>query len=137
MNLSKNVKVVCVKAAQTADTAAIVSTGVDISGYDGVMFFGTIATANDGNFLQVEQSAGDFTAKSVLDGAKMVTKTNGDIALVDVYRPQEKLGKNLRASITRAGASTATGDIYAILYNGRLKPEKYGVLAVSPAAESV
>jgi|LSQX01.1.fsa_nt_gb hypothetical protein len=134
MNLSKNVKVVFVKAGQTAATSAVNSDAVDLSGYEGVMFFGTIATANAGNFLQVEQStAENFSTKSVLDGAKMAVGSNGDVAFVDVYRPQEKLGKYLRASIVR-GASTATGCIYAILYNGRVKPEDYAELAVSPAA---
>lgn len=134
MNLSKNVKVVFVKAGQTAATSAVNSDAVDLSGYEGVMFFGTIATANAGNFLQVEQStAENFATKSTLEGAKMAVAENGDVAFVDVYRPQEKLGKYLRASIVR-GASTATGCIYAILYNGRVKPEDYAELAVSPAA---
>ena len=134
MNLSKNVKVVFVKAGQSAGTDPVNSTAVDLSGYEGVMFFGTIAVANDGNYLQVEQGAvSDFSTKSVLDGAKMAVGSNGDVAFVDVYRPQEKLGKYLRASIVR-GASTATGCIYAILYNGRVKPEDYAELAVSPAA---
>ncbi|WP_461369734.1 hypothetical protein [Candidatus Darwinibacter acetoxidans] len=134
MNLSKNVKVVFVKAGQTAATSAVNSDAVDLSGYEGVLFFGTIAVANAGNFLQVEQStAENFATKSVLDGAKMAVETNGDVAFVDVFRPQEKLGKYLRASIART-ASTATGDIYAILYNGRVKPEDYAKLAVSPAA---
>ena len=134
MNLSKNVKVVFVKAGQTAATSAVNSDAVDLSGYEGVMFFGTIATANAGNFLQVEQStAENFATKSTLEGAKMAVAENGDVAFVDVYRPQEKLGKYLRASITRAGASTATGCIYAVLYNGRIKPEDYAVLAISPA----
>ena len=135
MNLRKNVKVFFLKAGQTASTSAVNSDAVDLSGYEGVLFFGTIAVANAGNFLQVEQStAENFATKSTLEGAKMAVAENGDVAFVDVYRPQEKLGKYLRASITRAGASTATGDIYAILYNGRVKPEDYAKLAVSPAA---
>ncbi len=136
MNLSKNVKVVFVKAGQSAGTDAVTSDAVDITNYDGVLFFGNIAVANAGNFLQIEQSAAsNFATKSVLAGAKMVTKANSKTAFVDVYRPQEKLGKYLRASITRT-VSTATGCIYAVLYNGRIKPEDYAVLAVSPAASA-
>ncbi len=136
MNLSKNVKVVFVKAGQAAGTDAVNSDPVDITNYDGVLFFGNIAVANAGNFLQIEQSTDNtFSSKAVLTGAKMVTAGNNETAFVDVYRPQEKLGKYLRASITRT-ASTATGCIYAVLYNGRIKPEDYAVLAVSPAASA-
>lgn len=137
MNLSKNVKIVFVKAGQTAAQTAVNSDAVDVTNYDGVLFFGNIAVANAGNFLQIEQSAAqNFAVKAVLNGAKMVVETNNETAFVDVYRPQEKLGKYLRASIVRAGASTATGCIYAVLYNGRIKPEDYAVLAISPEASA-
>ena len=134
MNLSKNVKVACVKAGQAAGTTAVNSDAIDMTNYDGCLFFASIATANAGNYLVVEQSDDiTFATKSVLEGTKVVTANDGEVALVDVYRPLEKQGKYLRASIVRT-ASTATGCIYAIQYDGRVKPEDIGALAISPGA---
>ncbi len=134
MNLSKNVKVACVKAGQAAGTTNVNSDAIDMTNYDGCLFFASIATANAGNYLVVEQDDAAFATKSVvLEGTKVVTTTDGEVALVDVYRPLEGQGKYLRATIVRT-ASTATGCIYAIQYDGRVKPEDIGALAISPGA---
>lgn len=136
MNLTKNVEIVKVKANQSAGTSAVTSDAVDMANWDGVVFFSTIATANAGNFLEVEQSeASDFASAVTLEGTKAVAAENGDMVFADVYRPLESQGRYLRAKITR-GASSATGDIYAIKYAGRTKPETnaIGALVISPEA---
>lgn len=138
MNLSKDVEIVKVKAGQSAGTTAVTSDAVDMANWDGAVFFATIATKDDGNFLTVEQSeTSDFTKSVTLEGTKAVAKTNGDVVYADVYRPLEGQGRYLRAKITRT-ASTATGDIYAIKYGGRTKPETnaVGALVISPGEAS-
>jgi len=141
MNLSKNVKIILAKAGQAAATTAVNSDAIDMTNYDGCLFFATIAAKNDGNYIEIEQSAvADFAAKVALKGSKVVPGKNGEVVYVDVFRPVESQGKYLRAVITRT-ASSATGDIYALLYDGRTKPEVSdvadvlkGVLLISPEA---
>ncbi len=144
MNLSKNVKIVKVAAGAASGTTAVNSEAIDMSNYDGCLLFGSIATANAGNYLKVTQGKDSAFAESEdLKGSKVVPARNGEVAFVDVYRPAEGQGKYLRASIVRTVA-TATGDVYAVLYNGRIKPEvnivaekMNGVLLISPEQEAI
>lgn len=134
MNLSKEVKLTLVKGSQSEGTTAVKSDVVDMTNYDGCLFFTTIATADAGNYLVVEQSTTEDFASSVeLEGTKAVAIENGEAVFVDVFRPLEKQGRFLRASVVR-GVSTAVGVIYAAVYDGRDKPEDYAILAISPDA---
>lgn len=136
MELSKNCRVVMVKAAQTTGTVAVVTDVVDTAGYEGVMFVGSIATANAGNFVTAQQGmVADGSASADLLGSKNVIANNGDSFLLDVYKPRERF---VKATITRAGATTVTGDVYAILYGPRVVPTTHGATIsresfVSPA----
>ena len=123
MNLNKNVKVVLAKAAQTAATDEVLSDAIDTAGFEGCMFVGSIATANAGNYGKVQQSS-DNGADTYADltGTKTVPTTSGDSFLIDVYHPRERY---LKCSIIR-GASTATGDVYAILYGAHKAPVSHG-----------
>ena len=137
MNLSKNIKIQKVRAYNnTAGTTNVNGTDVDFSNYDGVLFFGWMekATATTNlNQLKVEQkdADGDYTA---LAGATAVCTEDDQVLAVDVYRPLESQGKVLRVVVDIA-TSTKYGDVYAILYNGRVKPEDIAdiaTLVVSP-----
>jgi hypothetical protein len=114
-------QVVVEKVADGATSAGtdVNGTAVDLQGYDGVMFFAGIATANAGNFLKVQE--GSTTSPTAdLAGSKTIAAQNGHIVLVDVYRP---LKRYARPVIVRAGANTVTGDLYAIKYVGRVSPK--------------
>jgi hypothetical protein len=137
MNLTKNVKVTMVKAGAVSAGTAINSDSVDMEGFDGVIFLGTIATANAANFANVAQSSDDGSADDFTDlaGTKVVPGDNGDSYMIDVYRPGKRY---LRCELDRGGANTATGDIYAIQYVARKAPVTHGAtidseLHVSPA----
>jgi len=136
MELSKNCRVVMVKAAQASAGTAVVTDVIDTAGYQGVMFVGSIATANAGNFVSAQQGmVADGTASADLLGSKNVIATNGHSFLLDIYKPRERY---VKATITRAGADTVTGDVYAILYGPRLAPTTHGATIsretfVSPA----
>lgn len=116
--LLANVSVSVQDAGQASAGTEVVGTSVDMSGYDGVAFFTTIATANAGNFLKAQDSA-DNSAFNDVAGSKVVAAANANLVALDIYRPQLRYA---RPHIIRAGANTATGFILAIRYNGRKRP---------------
>lgn len=135
MNLSKNTKLIKIAAGAAAGTDEVLSDALDTLGYEGALIFGSIATANAGNYAKLQQSS-DNSADTYADlaGTKNVPGHNGDSFLIDIYRPQERY---LKCSITR-GASTVTGDVYALLYGARSKPTTHGTtidaeMHISPA----
>ncbi len=109
-------KIRLAKAAATAATTAVTSDTVDMANWEQATFFATIATANAGNYMTVQQSdTSIFTVAETLSGAKAIAGANGDIVAVNVFRPTKRY---VRAVITRT-ASTATGDIYVAQTGGR------------------
>lgn len=115
--LMNNVKITLVRGAMTASTDCVPTEIIDMAGFEGVVFFGTIATANDGNYIYAQQDDDPDGESSVdLAGSKVVAAANGQVVWLDIYKPEKRY---LRACINRGGASTATGDFYAIQYQGR------------------
>ena len=113
--LNKN-KIRKVANAATAATTAVESSAVDMANFEQVTFMASIAVANAGNHMTVQQSdTSVFTVAETLDGAKAVALENGDVVAVNVFRP---LKRYVRAVLTRT-ASTATGEIYAAQTGGR------------------
>ena len=88
------------------------TTEIDFSNYDGVLFFG------EGTKLVV--------AQGTISNVAEATAVSG-LVYVDVYRPLEANGK-LKATLT------GTGELFAVLYQGRVKPEEWGtgIVAISP-----
>ena len=135
MNLSKNVKVTLVAAGATSAGTAINSAAVDMSGFEGVIFVGKIATANAGNTALAAQSDASGGTYVDLVGTTIAPGGNGDSFLIDVYRPTKRF---VRCEIARGGADTVTGDVYAIQYGAAAKPTVQGatidaILGISPA----
>lgn len=124
MNLSTEVKITKVADQQTSAGTAVNGTAIDMRNYDGVLFIGTIGTANAGNLLKVQQgNLSDGSDGSDLEGTAVVATQNGQVVGADVYRPLESQGRYLRPVIIRAGTNTVTGTIYAVQYHGRRRPE--------------
>lgn len=106
------------------NAAAAVSAGtlvqgaiVDMQNWDGVVFFCTIATANAGNYLQAQQGEqSNLSDDEIIAGSGVVAGADGDVVALEVHQPQDRY---VRPEIVRAGANTATGQIYAIRYKGR------------------
>lgn len=118
MNLSNGIKITKCAAASTAATTAINGTALDMSGYEGVLFFTAIATANVGNFLKAQIGAvADGSDAADLEGTKVVADTNGQVAWLDVYRADPNQ-RYIRPVVVR-GASTVVGEIYALQYESR------------------
>ena len=138
MNLSKSVVIKRSAAYKDAEnTTNVTGADLDFTGYDGVLFFAYVETktaTTEKNVLKIEQkdSDGNYTA---LTGAVAEATDDEKIVAVDVYRPLEAQGKILRGVLDIATASK-TGDLYAVLYDGRVKAEDFAdinTLVISPA----
>lgn len=114
-------------AATSAGTDVNPTNGVDMAGYDGCIFFASIATANAGNYLKAQ--GGDTAAGATTDlaGTKVVAASNAQVVVLDCYKPTKRF---VRPVIVRGGANTATGDLYCIKYRGRKNPQTPGDVRV-------
>jgi hypothetical protein len=123
-NLSQNTKLIMVKAGQVTGTGTLTTDTIDTLGYEGVMIFGSIATVNAGNYAKARQgAASDMSDGADLLGTKLVPGTNGNSFLLDLGRPTKRY---VDAQIVRGGASTVTGDVYALLYGAHKAPTSQG-----------
>lgn len=117
----------CVKITKVADhssaaTSAVNSTGVDMTGYDGVLFitsFGTAAADNTVNLAQSETISGsydDLLGTSVTSGTSdedvFIDMTGG---LADTTHPFVRLE-------AARGTSSTLESIWAIQYKARALP---------------
>lgn len=119
--LSKNIKLILAKPAQTAATTEVTSDPIDMQGFEGVLFVTRFGTAADGNFIKVQQGnevalgdAHDLKGTKVISG----TDPSNEVCAVDIYKPTKRY---LRLHATR-GTSSTLGDTYAIQYQARKAP---------------
>jgi hypothetical protein len=140
-NISANCKLRKVGNYSSANTTEVVSDIIDMSGYDGVLLFTTIATANSGNYLKAQSSDDSAMSGAVdLEAKKVIATANNEVVWLDLYHPLERY---ITANVIR-GASTAVGEIYALQYKGRVNPEDnvvadtiLGYLLTEPAQEAI
>lgn len=135
IQLSKQTKLIRVAAGAADGTSAVVSSVVDMANYEGVMFFGNVATGAANNIVKAQQGlVADGSDMADLAGTANPVASNNNQFLVDIYRPRERY---VRVSLAR-GTSTVTGDIYALLYGPRRQPTTHDAAVdveshVSPA----
>lgn len=118
MNLSKNVKITKLIATTTAGTTTLTGT-VDMSGYDGVLFVGSMGTADVTNGAK----AGGGAASNGSDaqdyaGSKILSDGTGKSFALDVYRPTDRY---VTVSQIRAVSTTSDG-VWAIQYQSNSGP---------------
>jgi hypothetical protein len=136
MNLSKQTKVILALAGAATGTSTLTSSTIDTQGFEGVMFVGSLTTVNAGNFAKARQGQqSNMSDAADLVNTKLVPGDNGDSFLIDIHKPQERY---VDIQIVRAGITTITGDVYAILYGPRKLPTTQGATIdaethVSPA----
>jgi len=122
MQLSKNALLTLAKATKGAtSTDDVESDGIDMQGWDGVLFFTTLALFHADNFIKAQQSSDDGVADAYadLEGSKVAATADGQVVGVDVYRPRERY---VRAFIECGGKATDVGAVYAVRYSGRKGP---------------
>ena len=120
--LAENVKISIVNAQASSAGSAINSSSVDMAGFDGVIFFGEMVTANASNFVNIATSLNDSSWADLL-GTKVTPGDNGDGGAVTIHKPLERY---LRMEVDRGGANTAFGTIYALQYGARKVPVTHG-----------
>lgn len=107
-------------AGAATATTAVNGAAQDMAGFEGVLIFARIATANAGNFLKGQQGElADSSDMADLAGTKVVAAANDQVVCLDINRPRERY---VRGVIIRAGATTVTGDMYYLPYNATNKP---------------
>lgn len=101
---------------------------IDMAGYEGVIFICPITDSVDTGVatLTVEQNTADSdTGMAALSGAVATATSaanddlNGQLLVVDVYRPRERYVQAVRTSGT---ANIAFGNVTAILYGAKDMP---------------
>lgn len=118
MDLLRDIRINSVADAAVAGTSAVNGTTIDMAGRTGVIFFCSVAVANAGNFIKVQE--GDTTSPTVdIAGSAVIVATNNDIVAICIHKP---LKRYLRAVLTRT-SSTASGQIFAITYGGIKRPD--------------
>lgn len=123
MNLTKNVKVSLAEALTAAGTSAVTTAVFDMLGFEGIVFIGTIATVNAGNYAKAQQgAASNMSDAADLEGTKVVPGDDGDSFMIDIYKPQKRY---VQVVVTRT-ASTALGEIFAIQYGAHKAPVSHG-----------
>lgn len=125
MNLSKNVKVTRVMNAVAAGTGDSQNgSGVDMSGFEGVVFIAAFGTLTDGavTTLKAQQdTVSNFATAADLAGTAMsiADTSDNDLLVLDIYRPSERY---VRPVITRATANAVIDGVIAIQYGARELP---------------
>lgn len=121
-----------------ADQETLAGAGVDMDGYDGVIFLATVLKGEEATFtLKVQQdSASNFGSAKDLDGAEVeidiATNTDG-FGFIEVKKPQRRY---VRPTLVCPNVGTAKSiAIVSIRYGKKYLPETNadGVLLVSPA----
>ncbi len=136
-NLAREVKVTRVMNAVAAGTTDQESSTVDMQGFDGVMFvaaFGTITT-NAVTSVKAQQGAlsnGSDGADLVGTGITVADDDDNQVAIIDIYRPQERY---VRCVIDRGTQNAVIDGVLAIQYKGRRQPTTHDSTTVI-AAES-
>lgn len=123
-NLSKTLKV-SIQALKSADNESLTGAGVDMAGYDGVLF---VAGALEGEALdfsmkaQQDSASGFGTAADLLGTATAFSTTipAKGLAVLEISRPEERYVRPI-ITVPNAGAATPTFCI-AIQYGARSLP---------------
>jgi hypothetical protein len=124
--LSNNVKFALVQAALADGQTDPASSGVDLAGFDGVLFVGICGTITGAGTITMagEQSSDDGSSDgfSALTGASAQASGNADsdkLLIVDIFQPNKRY---VRTQLTRATANSVWGGTLAILYKAKDRP---------------
>lgn len=127
LNANKLVKVAD-HAASTTD--AVTSAIVDVAGYQGVVFFTSLSTANATNTIKVQQNtANQTTGMGDLAGTSVTSGTSDEDLVVEVHQPKERY---LQVVVAR-GVATTCESIWACLYSGSAGTATTGVSGTAAA----
>ena len=136
--LSERVKITKVLDYTGAGTSATNTAGVNMAGYDGVIFITSFGTAAANNVMKAQQSSDDASSDdySDLEGTSTGVGSSDEDVVLDVLKAPKKF---VRAVITPGTSSTIEG-CWAIQYGAQSVPVTnsvsgtlYAETSVSPA----
>lgn len=139
MNLSKDVKVTVVSGAAVAAQTEVVSSVLDMQGFDGVMFIaltGDVTTAcvltltAKGNSANSTSSPTPVTQKATTAFTADGTSGDDKALVVDVYDPALRY---VFASLTRTAANAVVNGIIAIQYSADSRPTTQSASVIAAA----
>lgn len=130
MNLSKSTKLTRVANSAVAATTDVTSSVLDMSGFDGVMFFAMLGDVTSGSVLQltVKQNTANSTSSptpTAITGGATTSVTAGasnydnGVLMVDVFRPQNRY---VFAVLSRGTQNAVVDGIIAIQYMASHRP---------------
>lgn len=125
MNLLREIKITRVMNAVAAGTTDQNGSGVDMSGFEGVMFVALLGTltANQVTELKAQQdTVSNFATAADLAGTKvgpMADDDDNQCLVLDVHKPQERY---VRPVLLRETANAVIDGIIAIQYGPHAKP---------------
>lgn len=139
MNLSKNVKVTRVAAGAVAAQTEVLSSVLDMQGYDGVMFIallGDVTTAcvltltAKGNTASSTSSPTPVTQVATAAFTADGTSADNKVLQVDVVDPALRY---IFASLTRTAANAVVDGIIAIQYMAESRPTTHDASVIASA----
>lgn len=139
MSLLKNVKVTPVAAASAAAQTEVLTSVLDMSGFDGVMFVALLGDVTATSVLTLTAKGNTASSTSsptpvtqVATAAFTADATNADdkALVVDVYDPALRY---VFASLTRTTANAAVNGIIAIQYTAEYKPTTQAATVIASA----
>ena len=126
MFLSENVRIVRLMNAVAAGTSDQDGTGIDMQGWDGVMFIALLGTlsASQVTSMKVQQSSDDGSADAYTDvegsdSGNLDDDDDNDQIVIDILRPEERY---LRPVLLRGTGNAVIDGIVAIQYKARETP---------------
>jgi hypothetical protein len=119
-SLMENTKITQVLGNQTSATSSKGSSVVDMQGYDGVVFIGSLSVGHaTNNYIKGQQNTTSATATMAdLVGTKIQSTASCLQLWLDIYRPRERF---VRAVVIR-GTASVIYPMWAIQYNGSKMP---------------
>jgi hypothetical protein len=128
MNLSSGTKLRKVAVAAASAGTEVLTSAIDMEGYEGVLIFVTQATYHaTGNYLKAQQCTTSGGGYADLAGSKVLATADAEVLCIDIYRPGKRY---VKGSVIRGGTNTATGEIYALQYDTRTRPVVNDVASV-------
>jgi len=120
VNLLTDVKITKVADTTANGTTTVNGSVIDMQGFEGVLFVTNIASAAANNIMKVQQGqVSNLSDAADLAGSGQTSGASDEVVAVDIYKPLERY---LRPVVVR-GTTTVLGEIYAIQYRSRRKPQ--------------
>lgn len=139
MNLGTDVKITVVSPAAVAAQTEIVSSVLDMQGYEGVMFIALTGDVTATSVLTLTAKSNTANSTSTPTPTTQVgtaaftaggTDADSKVLMLDYYKP---IDRYVFASLTRTTANAAIGGIIAIQYSGRTRPSAHDVSVIASA----